>query len=227
MIKTLIDKKFYIPYLEELPATIRLISNFDVDRVEPINLLFQSGYLTIKNCEDSEEGVIFYLTYPNKEVKIALNDYLLAYLTNLDEEIEFKKINLHKELAKGNIESLDTIIKSIFSSIPYSWYTNNDIANYEGYYASIVYSFFASSGFNLIAEDFTNKGRIDLNIIYKDKVIILEFKVVDTPENNALSQIKEKRYYEKYIGKYKEIYLMGIEFGKKERNIVSFEWERV
>ncbi len=62
--------------------------------------------------------------------------------------------------------------------------------------------------------------------MHKDKVIILEFKVVDTPENKTLQQINGKRYYEKYIGKYKEIYLVGIEFSKKERNIVSFEWEK-
>ncbi len=56
---------------------------------------------------------------------------------------------------------------------------------------------------------------------------ILEFKVVeDTKEQKALNQIKEKRYYEKYIGKYQEIYLVGIEFSKKERNVVNFEWER-
>ncbi len=77
-------------------------------------------------------------------------------------------------------------------------------------------------------EDITNKGRIDLSIVYKDKVIILEFKVVeDTKEQKALNQIKEKRYYEKYIGKYQEIYLVGIEFSKKERNVVNFEWERI
>ena len=51
--------------------------------------------------------------------------------------------------------------------------------------------------------------------------------VEDKKEGLSLKQIKEKRYYEKYIGKYQEIYLIGIEFSKKDKNIVSFKWEKV
>ena len=80
----------------------------------------------------------------------------------------------------------------------------------------------------MIAEDNTNKGQIDLSVFNQDSVYILEFKVVeDKEERKALEQIKDKRYYEKYIGKYNDIYLIGIEFSKKDKNIVSFEWERV
>jgi hypothetical protein len=56
----------------------------------------------------------------------------------------------------------------------------------------------------------------------------VEFKVVeDKADGNALSQIKEKRYFEKYVNKYSSVYLIGIEFSKKDRNIVSFDWERL
>ena len=80
----------------------------------------------------------------------------------------------------------------------------------------------------MIAEDNTNKGQIDLSVISDDSVYIIEFKVVeDKEEGVALKQIKERRYYEKYMGKYQEIYLIGIEFSKEKKNIVSFEWERV
>jgi Protein of unknown function (DUF1703). len=62
----------------------------------------------------------------------------------------------------------------------------------------------------------------------QDSVYIIEFKVVEYKEEGmALKQIKKKKYYEKYIGKYQEIYLIGIEFSKEKKNIVSFEWERV
>jgi len=80
----------------------------------------------------------------------------------------------------------------------------------------------------VIAEDNTNKGQIDLSVFNQDSVYIVEFKVVeDKEEGNALKQIKEKKYHEKYICKYQEIYLIGIEFSKEKKNIVSFEWERV
>ena len=81
----------------------------------------------------------------------------------------------------------------------------------------------------MIAEDNTNKGQIDLSVFNQDSVYIIEFKVVEDKEEGgkALEQIKEKRYYEKYKGKYNDIYLIGIEFSKKDKNIVGFEWEKV
>ena len=67
-----------------------------------------------------------------------------------------------------------------------------------------------------------------LSVFNQDSVYIIEFKVVeDKEEGVALKQIKERRYYEKYIGKYSEIYLIGIEFSKKDKNIVGFEWKKV
>ena len=80
----------------------------------------------------------------------------------------------------------------------------------------------------MIAEDNTNKGQIDLSVFNQDSVYIVEFKVVeDKEEGIALKQIKEKKYYEKYIGNYQEIYLIGIEFSKKDKNVVGFEREKV
>ena len=80
----------------------------------------------------------------------------------------------------------------------------------------------------MIAEDNTNKGQIDLSVFNQDSVYIVEFKVVeDKEEGIVLKQIKEKKYYEKYIGNYQEIYLIGIEFSKKDKNVVGFEREKV
>ena len=90
-----------------------------------------------------------------------------------------------------------------------------------------MYALFNGAGLNVKSEDNTNKGQIDLSIFNQDSVYIVEFKVVEgKEEHKALKQIKDKRYYEKYIGKYQEIYLIEIEFSKEKKNIVSFEWER-
>jgi len=91
----------------------------------------------------------------------------------------------------------------------------------------VVYSFLAGAGFELIPEDITSKGRIDLTIIFERKCYLLEFKVVEMEgEGKALERLKEKGYVEKYKGKYVEVYLIGIEFSKEKREIVRFEWER-
>jgi len=88
--------------------------------------------------------------------------------------------------------------------------------------------FLTEQGLNVIAEDNTNKGQIDLSVFNQDSVYIIEFKVVeDKEEGVSFKTNKRKRYYEKYIGKYQEIYLIGIEFSKKDKNVVGFEWEKV
>ena len=81
-------------------------------------------------------------------------------------------------------------------------------------------------GYDVIPEDITNKGRIDLTVKMKDKILILEFKV-DQEKDKPIKQIKERRYYEKYLNENKEIYLIGMVFDSSERNISQWEIERV
>ena len=86
---------------------------------------------------------------------------------------------------------------------------------------------FASLGLKIIAEDVTNKGRIDMTILLNNYAYVFEFKVVESnPEGSALTQIKERKYYEKYQDTY-ETTILGIEFSKIKRNIVLFESESV
>ena len=78
------------------------------------------------------------------------------------------------------------------------------------------------------AEGAASKGRIDLSISFDGKCFIFEFKVANTSKKeDAMWHLKEKRYHEKYKSSCDEIYLVGVEFDKKERNITYFEWEKV
>jgi len=129
----------------------------------------------------------------------------------------------------GDIEQLKETLSAVFASIPYNNYANNIIAHYEGYYASVVFTYLMSLGFPCIAEDVTQKGRIDLTIKLPGRIIILEFKV-DTKES-ALAQIKAKKYYEKYLIEAKnnqqELYIVGICFDSKQKNIIEYEWKKI
>jgi len=228
LVKLLVEKRFFIPELSNLVVTERLIESFDIDEIEPENLLFQSGYLTIKKIEKTETGPLYYLSYPNQEVAVTLNDYLLSYLTQSKYEPSRLIKTLKLGLREGKVETLGEALKSLFASIPYEWYRKNELARYEGFYASVVYSFLFGAGFKLIPEDITSKGRIDLTVLYEGRCYLLEFKVVEMEgEGRALESLKEKGYAEKYKGKYSEIYLIGIEFSKEKREITRFEWERV
>ena len=84
-------------------------------------------------------------------------------------------------------------------------------------------------GLDVTAEDVTNKGRIDLSVKIKEKIYLIEFKVVDDTNqpSKALEQIKQKKYYEKYLPIDVDIYLVGVAFEKKERNISDFQWEKL
>jgi Protein of unknown function (DUF1703)./Predicted AAA-ATPase. len=226
LIKMFLKNKYYLPELENLEVGDEILSNLDVDNIFPENLLFQAGYLTIK--EFMEEYGTYILSYPNLEVRKSFNSSFLIYVFREPVSVSKTETNIKRAILTKDIDKLKDAIYTFFASIPYDWYRNNDISSYEGFYASIVYALFNGAGLNMIAEDNTNKGQIDLSVFNQDSVYIVEFKVVeDKEEGVALKQIKEKRYYEKYKGKYNDIYLIGIEFSKEKKNIVSFEWERV
>jgi hypothetical protein len=224
LIKMFMKNRYYIPELENFEVGDEILSNLDVDNIFPENLLFQAGYLTIK--EFMEEYGTYILSYPNLEVRKSFNSSFLIYVFREPVSVSKTETNIKKAILTKDIDKLKDAIYTFFASIPHDWYRKNDIASYEGFYASIVYALFNGAGLNVIAEDNTNKGQIDLSVFNQDSVYIIEFKVVeDKEEYIALKQIKDKRYYEKY--KDKEVYLIGIEFSKEKKNIVSFEWEKV
>ena len=123
------------------------------------------------------------------------------------------------------------IFYSFFASIPHDWYRKNSIAEHESYYCSVVYCYFTALGLDVQPEVSTNHDQIDMTVFFNNRIYIIEFKVSElTQPKRALSQIKEKRYYEKYehddAQPNRETYLIGIEFSKEQRNISLFKWEQ-
>ncbi len=227
LIQLLQDKKYYLPDLENLKASELLLGSFEIERIPVEALLFQTGYLTIKKVLQYGDKRIYELTYPNKEVKMSLMDAVLDSFLQNSSEKENTELKLIELLEQNQIEKLKTIFHRFFASIPYEWYTKNNLSSYEGFYASIVYTYFAASGLNCVVEDSTSKGKLDMAVFYKNRAYLFEFKVVEfEPEGKALEQIKKKKYEEKYHGRYEEIYLIGVEFSAKERNVLLFEWEK-
>ncbi|GAB6077583.1 ATP-binding protein [Hydrogenobaculum acidophilum] len=226
LVKMIFKNKFYLPSLENLKTSDEILSNLDIDFMRLENLLFQTGYLTIKDIINDELKTYYTLSYPNREVRMSLNSVFLA---DLFPELskEESEIKIKEALRKSNLKGLEEALKSFFSSIPYHWYTKNELERYEGFYASIIYALFNGAGIIAIPEDTTNKGRIDLTAFMENKIYIVEFKVVDSPSKDPLKQIKEKKYYEKYMKEDKEIYIVGIELQEQERNIVGFSWEKI
>ncbi len=228
LIRLLQKKKYYIPALHDLKASEKILGSFDVDRMEIETLLFQTGYLTIKATLPMGGMHWFQLGYPNQEVRQSLNDYILSFLTDTTVAQENNKFALYEALLANDFNSLKEILQAFFSSIPHDWYRKNQLANYEGYYASIVYCYFAALGLDVRVEDATNHGRIDMTVKCGSHIYIIEFKVVELfAEGRALQQIKEKGYADKYRTQGVTIHLIGVEFSSEKRNLVNFEVELV
>ena len=228
LIEILKERDFFLPNLEAIKVDESAMSSFDIDNIRLEILLFQTGYLTIKEEKTIFNHRFYTLTYPNLEVRSALNSAIFRqYLSDkpIDSQLIFSAIG------NKDMKQFEESIHQLFASLPHHAYSKNDIQNYEGYYANVIYSYLTGLGIGFIPEDVTNLGRIDLTITTPDmsQVYIIEFKVVDNKNQNgkALEQIKKKKYHEKYLTIAKEIILIGIEFSKEDKNICKFEWERV
>ena len=224
LVDFLMNRQVPTPNLNSLLSTQAMLSSFDIEQIETEALLFQTGYLTIKKRENLGGQYFYTLGYPNREVAQSLNDHLLAALVKDKSKQTMNSLQLYRLLMVNDFEGLKTLFHSFFASIPHQWYTNNTIQNYEGYYASVFYSYFASLGLDVTVEDATNLGRIDMTLQFNQQVYIFEFKVVElVPDGGALEQIQAKGYAEKYQHKNQPIHLIGVEFSKASRNIVGFE----
>ncbi|WP_440682514.1 ATP-binding protein [Cysteiniphilum halobium] len=227
LVKMVQNNHYFIPDFESVVVNEHLLRTFDVDNMPIETLLFQTGYLTIKEMFLRGHVIAYRLGYPNYEVKYSLNNSLATIATN-DSKKNQVIDHMISAFEKNDFERLGEIICSHFASIPHDWYRNNDIERYEGFYASIVYSFLAALGYDLIAEDVTNHGRIDLTLVMPDKVIIIEFKLQKYGDaKEAVAQIKSRQYAQKYESYNKPIYLIGMSFDDKQRNMADLYVEKV
>ena len=222
LIEKLKEENYYIPDIEQTIISEEALNAFDVEYIDLLALLWQTGYLTFeKKYHDIHKRVSYKLKIPNLEVQFSLNELFIDYLTNQrHEKLRFEN-KLFNALKENNFSEFVEVLKTIFASIPYHNYAKNIIAGYEGYYSSVVFVYLSALGYEVIPEDTTSRGRIDLTLKLDDKIVIIEFKV-DTDES-PIKQIKEKKYYEKYLGENKAIYLVGINFDSRKRNIAKYE----
>jgi hypothetical protein len=222
LIKLIKERNYFLPALSNLKVDKKLLSSFDIENLDLEVILFQSGYLTIDEMIVDEDGDIAYkLKLPNREVKSSLHRFIVDYLYG-DRSLRYK--DLSKALKGRDMESFKVNLISLFASIPYNNFVKNNISEYEGFYASVLYAYLQSLGFDIEGEDVTNQGRIDLAVKLPDVIYLFEFKVID---EEPLRQMKEKGYYQKYLSSGRDIYLVGIVFDREKRNIKNFIWEKM
>ena len=195
-------------------STLMNKSDADFDIVQ---LLYQSGYITIKDW--NKELNTFTLKYPNSEVEYSFLAILLpSFLKQPQQTSDFWIREFYKDIKDGKLDSFMTRLQAIVASVPYS----TDKRPTEHDFQITIYLIFKLLGQFTTAESYTNKGRIDCVVETNEIIYIFEFKV-DEPVETAIKQINTKKYFEKYTASQKTIKTIGITFDSNSKSIG--EWK--
>ena len=194
-------------------TSISVLNSIDSASDNPIPVIYQSGYLTIKGYD--EEFGIYSLGFPNREVEEGFIKFLLPFYANTNAvESEFEIQKFVREIRIGDYDSFFRRLRSCFADTPYEL-----IRDLELHYQNVLFIVFKLVGFYVKAEYHTSEGRIDL-VLQTDKfVYVIEFKLDGTAED-ALRQINEKHYALPFeAGGNRRLFKIGVNFNAKMRNI--------
>ena len=205
--------------LDNYYAESSSFDTFDIEDLNIIAILFQAGYLTIKSYD--KESDIYTLSYPNKEINHSFKKNVLELFSQSSVTSASSLIELYNAFNANDLEQTITSLKQIFLNIDY------DVKiSYEKHYQNIFYLIFQLLGYRIKTEYKTNLGRIDAIIQTANNIYIFEFKI-DKTAADALAQIKQKTYYERFLSANKPIYLVGVNFNTQIRNIDDYQIEIV
>ncbi|NNJ85168.1 MAG: ATP-binding protein, partial [Gammaproteobacteria bacterium] len=206
--------------LEQKVVSESDFSSFEPDRLDPVPLLQQTGYLTITDYDASSET--YTLDYPNREVRNAFLRYLAQTFSGRESGITDDLRRLQGALTDQDPDTFFAILRAIFAGIPYDIQVNR-----ERYYQSLFYLIFRLMGMQIHTEVHTATGRIDATVELDTGIWIFEFKL-DGSAQAALDQIRDKKYAAPYATSGKPVYLVGVnfDFDPKKRNVIEWKMDR-
>ena len=198
--------------MDGVEASASTFTEYRAEENNPIPLIYQSGYLTIKDFDNRFK--IYTLGFPNDEVRYGFLNFLVPFYTSItDDKKNFYIGRFIQELEKGDIDSFMHRFEAFFADFPYEL---NDKT--ERHYQVIVYLIFKLMGQFTQAEVHSAKGRADAVVQTPKYVYIFEFKLNGTAEE-ALRQINDKGYAEPFKGDSRQIMKIGVEFSAETRNV--------
>ncbi|MDM8537893.1 AAA family ATPase [Desulfobacterales bacterium HSG17] len=217
LVNLLKDCDYPIEKIESLELDKQIFSVYDIEYLQPEALLFQTGYITIKNVDENE---LYAFQYPNQEVKLSFLKYLMFFHIPVHghEQSLFKRLSGY--LNQENLDDFFETITAIFASIPYVLESKRD----EAYFHTAFFLIVSASGVNARSEVLTCKGRIDLVMEFPEKIYILEFKCNQSAQA-GIRQIKKKGYAVPFLQSSKKIIIMGINFDMEKRNVSEWKHE--
>ena len=200
--------------LDDIEVSQTSFSVYEPDRPALMSLLYQTGYLTIKEARQEGEERVYRLGCPNYEVRKAFNESLSVEFSHLDTFDHASLLNqMLAALRHDDVNDMLDALSCFFANIP-----ANITVKREKYYQALFYAVFVLIGARTYAECWTNRGRVDAVVETPCGIYVFEFKLNGTAEA-ALAQIKEKGYHEKYLRSGKKVTLAGVAFDADMRNL--------
>ncbi len=218
LVQLLKDADYELPDLTQEHITADVLNSIDSMSQNPIPVIYQSGYLTIKDYDPRFR--MYELGFPNKEVENGFMNYLLPYYTPIKKtDTAFFVASFVEDVEKGRPEEFMKRMATMFSRTDYKI-----VGDAELYFQNAFYLIITMMGFYTDVERTTSEGRIDMTVETKDYIYIFEFKLDGTPEE-ALRQIEEKGYAKPFAMDPRKLYRVGVNFSSEKRGIDEWKIE--
>ena len=213
-------QKFDLEKALDAPVSGFAFSAYEIDNLNPLTLLLQTGYLTIDKTVERYGDTAYQLRFPNLEVKGSFDAYLAGYCSGLHvNQIKDSVYILADKVSEGDVDGFLETMKVFFAKVPYDIHLKD-----ENNFQMLFFLVFMLLGISIVAESKTNNGRIDAVAANDNFVFVFEFKL-NKSDVIALQQIKDRDYYRRYINSGKKIFLIGVNFDKDSGQIDSWNYE--
>ncbi len=199
--RLLTERKVSPMQLENLVVDAGFVSGFELGEFSHEALLFQSEYLIITKRERQGTHIMYPLNYPNFEVRSSFNAELAENLTKRGREIAEAGNKLIQALGRNDFPAFKMAIQAMLEGIPHAWHASGGLGRYESWYTSLLYMCPRTTPVELQAKEMTSHGRSDMVLLHENQVFVLEFK--------------------KYRDRGEPIHLVGMVFGRKQRNLLE------
>lgn len=204
--------------MTEEPLTADTLNSIDIMDENPLPLLYQSGYLTIKDYDP--EFKTFLLDFPNREVRDGFIKYLVPfYMPKKNDKSTFDISNFVREVRSGDAEGFMRRLEAFFANGDYALMGDREL-----YFHNAMYVFFTLLGLYVEVERHTTNGRMDILVQTKDFIYIFELKI-DKSADIALQQIEEKGYARPFASDPRKLFKIGVNFSTEKRCIDGWKVE--
>jgi hypothetical protein len=219
LIKLIEKQHIDVLQLGEQTVHASAFHKYDVETMEALPVLYQSGYLTIVDYDDEQN--CYSLDFPNEEVRGSFAESLLEKYLHVDiKNLSTFTMRFFGSFLKGDVDGIMNALKPFFASIPYDL-----IANTENYYQTVIHLIFTMLGLQCRSEVRIAAGRIDTLVETRNFVYYFEFKLNGTAKE-ALEQIDTRDYLLPWSGSGKKLFKVGVDFDKDKRNIGEYMFNR-